>query len=146
MKICYCLLCLVAASVLVSCKDKQESVTRVSKVFKEDTIPARPHAKIMVPKEVDMGVFQGNEMIKTIDVKVENAGEDTLYINYLSPECDCTEVSVVDSAVAPGAATVLHAKLDLSGYPADTISKRFSIISNSLKDHVATITLKGEVK
>lgn len=147
MKIRYCLLCMVAVLLFTSCKEKQEPTTRLKGVENaEAVIAARPHPQIVVPTEVDMGTFQGDEMKKEVDIKVENTGNDSLYINHLSPECDCTDVSIVDSVIAPGAATLVHATLDLSGYPADTIRKRFSIISNSLKDHVATITLKGEVK
>lgn len=93
-----------------------------------------------------MGTFQGAEMKKTVDIKVENVGNESLQIIHLSPECDCTTVSVSDSVIPPGSMTLVHATLDLSGYPTDTIRKRFSILSNSQKDHVATVTLKGEVK
>ena len=147
MKIRYSLLCVMVLCVLVSCKDKQEPTARLKGVENaEEVLASRPHAQISVSKEVDMGTFQGNEMEKTVDIKVENVGNEPLYIHHLTPECDCTVVSVADSVVAPGAATLVHATLDLSGYPADTIRKRFSIISSSQKDHVATVILKGEVK
>lgn len=146
MKIRYSFLCLAAFFVFLSCQDNQRKDEASVRLKGSESVDTLPHAQISVPLEVDMGTFQGSEMEKTVDIKVENVGGEPLYIDYLSPECDCTAVSVVDSVVAPGAATLVHATLDLSGYPADTIRKRFSIISNSRKDHVVTITLKGEVK
>ena len=147
MKVRYSLLLLMVLLAIVSCKNKSEAPATLKGVENaEEIIAARPHAQISIPAEVDMGIFQGSEMKKTVDIQVENIGNTPLYINYLSPECNCTEVSVKDSVVAPGATTQIHATLDLSGYPADTIRKNFSVISNSQKKHVATVVLKGEVK
>ena len=146
MKIRYSVLCLAAFLVFLSCQNNQKKEETPARLRVSGSGVQRPYAQISVPLEVDMGTFQGNEMKKTVDIQVENVGDGPLQIGYLSSECDCTTVSVVDSVVAPGAATLLHATLDLSGYPADTIRKQFSIISNSLKDRVVTITLKGEVK
>ena len=131
----------------ISCKKKTEAIIHLKSIDNaEEVVAARPHAQIYMPKEIDMGDFLGTEMKKTISVKVENIGTVPLYIMQLVPECDCTMVTVEDSVVAPQSSTTLFATLDLSGYPSDSIRKNFDIISNSLKDRVATIVLKGSVQ
>jgi len=83
---------------------------------------------------------------KSVVLKVNNTGTAPLYINTLMPECDCTTLEISDSVVAPKSDTRITVTMDMSEYTPGKIHKSFSIISNSVDNHVLHIGLDCERK
>ena len=93
-----------------------------------------------------MGDFTEPHYKKFVDISFKNAGTDTLHIIAAVPDCDCTEIEVLDSAVAPNHKGRLRAYLDLSEYPSDINRKRFFVLSNNRDAKAVYVTLVGNKK
>ena len=137
--------------VLFSCGSKNATPQQQEKthkeLFEEDLANSKtPYARISAPKDIDMGVFDAEHLVKSVVMKVNNTGTDTLYINTLMPECDCTTLEISDSVVAPKSDTRITVTMDISEYTPGKIHKSFSIISNSVDNHVLHIGLDCERK
>ena len=132
-------LCLGAVvSCQVSTKKQQTS---------ENPAETIPSAKLYIPRRVNLGDFDANNIKKSATLELRNIGDDTLYILAVRPDCDCVEVATVDSVVAPGAATSVHASLDMSDYLlGDTVVKQFVITSNSANERHVRVSLVGVLK
>ena len=134
--------------VLSACKKSSSAsvVTESEKqgVFKKNTdaVPEK-HAQLVVTSRIDMGVFEGEELVKSSMMSLTNAGNDTLYLLSAQPECDCTTVEIIDSVVPPKANGRLKVTLDLTTYPSDTIYKDIDIISNSYGNRVQRFMVYG---
>lgn len=104
-------------------------------------------AILEIPERVDMGNIGGPHFKNFVDVKFKNTGTDTLYIIAALPECDCTEVQVMDQAVAPQKEGFLRAYLDASDfmYGVET-EKRFCVASNNKYGKHVYVTLVGTKK
>ena len=103
-------------------------------------------AILEIPERVDMGEFEGPYYKKFVNIEFKNAGTDTLYIFSALPECDCTELEVVNETVAPGNTGIIKAYLDLSGYSSLETEKPFIVSSNSKKARRVYVTLVGRKK
>lgn len=141
MRLFYFVLILTTAA-LVGCKQKPKNVFEKGTLSDGSVIPEK-YARLEVPTEVDLGVFDLDHIVKSQIVKFRNTGNDTLYVLAAMPECDCTEVELLDSAIAPQAMGRVRASLNLNDYPADTIRKDFGIISNNYGERVVRVTLVG---
>ena len=129
---------------LSGCHQPKNSQTTVTVTAEES--PSEPYAKLVVSPTIDLGIFEGDDMKKTATLLLTNMGTDTLHILSVQPECDCTTLQVLDSAIAPHSNGRIEATLDLTGYPNDTIYKEVAIISNDYQEHVKRFNLKGLVK
>ena len=109
----------------------------------EEQAPARPYAELQVPLKVDMGVFEGEQMVKETTIQLTNTGTDVLYILGAQPDCYCTEVVYIDSVIPAGQRGRLTIRQDLSDFPADTIRKEFGIISNDRREQVKHVMVYG---
>ena len=132
--------------VLFSCGSGSKQQEKSKKELLEESISTRttPYARISAPKNVDMGVFDAEHLQKSVVVKVDNIGTDTLYITSVLPECDCTTLELSDSVVAPKSDTRITVTMDISEYTPGEVHKSFSIISNSVDNHVLHIGLDCE--
>lgn len=104
------------------------------------------NAILEIPERVDMGEFEGPYYKKFVNIEFKNTGTDTLYIHTAVPDCDCTELEVVDSIVAPQNTGLIKAYLDLSGFPEIESEKQFFVLSNNSKTKAVYVTLVGRKK
>ena len=132
--------------VLFSCSSGSKQQEKSEKELLEESIATRttPYARISAPKNIDMGVFDAEHLQKSVVVKVDNIGTDTLYITSVLPECDCTTLELSDSVVAPKSDTRITVTMDISEYTPGEVHKSFSIISNSVDNHVLHVGLDCE--
>lgn len=125
----------------ISCQQKQsgdKSTETVRKVVFDD----KPFARLEIYSSYNMGHFQRGENIrKSMTIEFKNTGNDTLYVNDVLPDCDCTTILSFESKVAPDATGTISISMDLSEYASGSISKGFSIISNSRSDNVRSVML-----
>lgn len=104
-------------------------------------------AVLDIPERVEMGDIGEPHFKKFVDVKFKNTGTDTLYIFAVVPECDCTEVQIMDKVVAPKKEGFLRAYLDLTDSPyAVENEKRFYVVSNNKYAKEVYVTLVGTKK
>jgi len=137
----YILLSVVALS---GCQ-KQQRVNAES----ADTTPVdtSPKAILHVPLRVDMGDFDYEHLKKSVTLQLSNHGNDSLYIINAYPECDCVEVELADSVIAPLSNTHMDVSLNLEGYlPGDTIVKKIVICSNNADERYVRVALVGILK
>ena len=137
--------------VLFSCggssNTSQQQEKTQKELFEEDLANSKtPYARISAPQSIDMGVFDADHLKKSVVLKVNNTGTGPLYINTLMPECDCTTLEISDSVVAPNSDTRITVTMDVTEYTPGKIHKSFSIISNSVDNHVLHIGLDCERK
>ena len=104
------------------------------------------NAVLEIAEEVDMGDFTEPDYKKSVDINFRNTGTDTLHIISAVPDCDCTEVEILDSTVAPNHEGRLRASLDLSEYPIDENRKRFFVMTNNREARAVYVTLIGNKK
>lgn len=121
------------------------SCSHVNKIEKcatavKDSLPEH-FARLEVPATLDIGQFSEFSPLMSTTILIKNSGNDTLYVLGVVPECDCTELTLLDSIIPPCSSGRVQVKQDLSLYPADTIRKDFSIISNSYDERVRRVTL-----
>lgn len=126
---------------LAACQQSGSKNTAVEEPAAEQR-PARPYAELYVPTNVDMGVFEGDELVKSVTLQLSNYGTDTLYVLGVEPECDCVKIIDYSPKVAPNVNAHLTVQLDVSEY-ADTVRKVFGIISNDRLERVKRVTLFG---
>lgn len=128
----------------LACKNT-DSDNGMSKVFsrQNNSTEQLPYAELKMPAKVDMGVFEGDQLKKSTTILIQNIGNDTLYIRGAKAECDCTELHLNDSVVAPYRSTSIDVTLDLSEYPNDTIYKTFGVLSNSRTGNVIRCDVFG---
>ncbi len=129
---------------LISCTSnstKPESVAKAE--VAEQQAPSRPYAELHVPQTIDMGVFEGDQLVKETTIQLTNTGTDDLVILGAQPECNCTQILYIDSVIPAGQRGRVTVSQDLSEYPADTIRKQFGILSNDRHEQVKRITLIG---
>lgn len=134
---------------LTSCKQAQTQASEDGlrgAVQSEDKLPPLPRAEISMSSIIDMGVFTKEDIKKSTLVSLTNIGTDTLVIVGAQPECECTTATVIDSIVPPHGTGRMQVSLDLKGYPADTIYKDISIVSNHLEGKVLTFRLMGVIQ
>ena len=128
------------AAIFISCGAGTRSQS-ASDAVAGDSIAPGPYARISAPQTIDMGVFDAEHLQKSVVMKIDNVGTDTLYISSLLPECDCTTLEISDSAVAPKGDARITVTMDMSEYIPGKIHKSFSITSNSVDNHVLHIGL-----
>ncbi len=131
---------LTLVAIFMSCGAGTQSQS-ASDAVAVDSIAPGPYARISAPESIDMGVFDAEHLQKSVVMKIDNVGTDTLYISSLLPECDCTTLEISDSAVAPKGDARITVTMDLSEYIPGKIRKSFSVISNSVDDNVLHIGL-----
>lgn len=103
-------------------------------------------ARLEIETRIDMGDFEGPNFKKFTNVFFRNTGSDTLIVYAVTPMCDCTEVILKDTVLAPGQMGIIEAYLDLSAYPVKTTEKEFSIWSNNADEKEVFVTLVGTKK
>ena len=128
------------AAIFISCGAGTRSQSASDAVAGYSIAPG-PYARISAPQTIDMGVFDAEHLQKSVVMKIDNVGTDTLYISSLLPECDCTTLEISDSAVAPKGDARITVTMDLSEYIPGKVRKSFSITSNSVDHHVLHIGL-----
>lgn len=128
------------AAIFISCGAGTRSQS-ASDAVAGDSIAPGPYARISAPQTIDMGVFDAEHLQKSVVMKIDNVGTDTLYITSLLPECDCTTLEISDSAVAPKGDARITVSMDMSEYTPGKVHKSFSITSNSVDNHVLHIGL-----
>ena len=133
------------AAIFISCGAGTRSQS-ASDAVAGDSIAPGPYARISAPQSIDLGVFDATHLKKSVVLKVNNTGTAPLYINTLMPECDCTTLEISDSVVAPKSDTRITVTMDVTEYTPGKIHKSFSIISNSVDNHVLHIGLDCERK
>lgn len=125
----------------------QQQEKTQKELFEEELANSKtPYARISAPQSIDLGVFDATHLKKSVVLKVNNTGTAPLYINTLMPECDCTTLEISDSVVAPKSDTRITVTMDVTEYTPGKIHKSFSIISNSVDNHVLHIGLDCERK
>ena len=130
---------------LTACGKKQHQDTAAADSATVQ-IPSTPYPRISAPTDIDMGVFDANHLQKTVVMKFNNIGTDTLYIQSVMPECDCTTLELSSDKVPPREDARVTVTLDLSEYVPGKITKQFSIISNSIDNRVLFVNLNAERK
>ena len=128
------------AAIFISCGAGTRSQS-ASDTVAGDSVAPGPYARISAPQTIDMGVFDAEHLQKSVVMKIDNVGTDTLYITSLLPECDCTTLEISDSAVAPKGDARITVSMDMSEYTPGKVHKSFSITSNSVDNHVLHIGL-----
>lgn len=128
------------AAIFISCGAGTRSQSASDAVVGDSVAPG-PYARISAPQTIDMGVFDAEHLQKSVVMKIDNVGTDTLYITSLLPECDCTTLEISDSAVAPKGDARITVSMDMSEYTPGKVHKSFSITSNSVDNHVLHIGL-----
>ena len=104
-------------------------------------------AVLEIPERVDMGDIGAPHFKKYVDIKFKNTGTDTLYIIAAVPECDCTEVQILDQAVAPQKEGILRSYLDATDFrPGVETEKFFYVVSNNKYGKNVYVTLVGTKK
>ena len=131
---------LTLVAIFMSCGAGSKSQS-ASDAVAVDSVAPGSYARISAPESIDMGVFDAEHLQKSVVMKIDNVGTDTLYISSLLPECDCTTLEISDSAVAPKGDARITVTMDLSEYTPGKIRKSFSVTSNSVGNHVLHIGL-----
>jgi hypothetical protein len=131
---------LTLVAIFMSCGAGSKSQSAPDAVAVDSVAPGS-YARISAPESIDMGVFDAEHLQKSVVMKIDNVGTDTLYISSLLPECDCTTLEISDSAVAPKGDARITVTMDMSEYTPGKIRKSFSITSNSVDNHVLHIGL-----
>ena len=114
-----------------------------SKKVPDGVIVSTPTPVLEIDTLTDMGIFEGPYYKKFVNIDFRNTGDTLLHILKVIPECDCTEVSVNDTILPPGAVGTITAYLDLSDYPFGENRKQFAILSDSRGKKVTYVTLIG---
>ena len=131
---------LTLVAIFMSCGAGSKSQS-ASDAVAVDSVAPGSYARISAPESIDMGVFDAEHLQKSVVMKIDNVGTDTLYISSLLPECDCTTLEISDSAVAPKGDARITDSMDMSEYTPGKVHKSFSITSNSVDNHVLHIGL-----
>ena len=131
---------LTLVAIFISCGAGSKSQS-ASDAVAVDSVAPGSYARISAPESIDMGVFDAEHLQKSVVMKIDNVGTDTLYITSLLPECDCTTLEISDSAVAPKGDARITVSMDMSEYTPGKVHKSFSITSNSVDNHVLHIGL-----
>ena len=131
---------LTLVAIFMSCGAGSKSQS-ASDAVAVDSVAPGSYARISAPESIDMGVFDAEHLQKSVVMKIDNVGTDTLYITSLLPECDCTTLEISDSAVAPKGDARITVSMDMSEYTPGKVHKSFSITSNSVDNHVLHIGL-----
>ena len=131
---------LTLVAIFMSCGAGTQSQS-ASDAVAVDSVAPGSYARISAPESIDMGVFDAEHLQKSVVMKIDNVGTDTLYISSLLPECDCTTLEISDSAVAPKGDARITVSMDMSEYTPGKVHKSFSITSNSVDNHVLHIGL-----
>ena len=131
---------LTLVAIFMSCGAGTQSQS-ASDAVAVDSVAPGSYARISAPESIDMGVFDAEHLQKSVVMKIDNVGTDTLYISSLLPECDCTTLEISDSAVAPKGDARITVTMDMSEYTPGKVHKSFSITSNSVDNHVLHIGL-----
>ena len=131
---------LTLVAIFMSCGAGSKSQS-ASDAVAVDSVAPGSYARISAPESIDMGVFDAEHLQKSVVMKIDNVGTDTLYISSLLPECDCTTLEISDSAVAPKGDARITVSMDMSEYTPGKVHKSFSITSNSVDNHVLHIGL-----
>ena len=131
---------LTLVAIFMSCGAGSKSQS-ASDAVAGDSVAPGAYARISAPESIDMGVFDAEHLQKSVVMKIDNVGTDTLYITSLLPECDCTTLEISDSAVAPKGDARITVSMDMSEYTPGKVHKSFSITSNSVDNHVLHIGL-----
>lgn len=124
---------------IIACK--QTANEHPTSVAIQDSL--EPYAELRIREKVDLGLFNANNMEKSVGLELANVGTDTLYILGVLPDCDCTTLQLADSVIPPHSATVLTASLNLTEYLSGKTVKQFSILSNNKNNRVTRVTLIG---
>lgn len=102
--------------------------------------------RLQIDTLVDMGDFEGPRFKKFTNIPYSNVGTDTLYILSCMASCECVELIVSDSVLAPGASGTITAYLDLTEKPLRTNEQPFFILSNDPVRHETDVVLVGTKK
>lgn len=141
MKIRFLLVICGIVAAIVSCQQTGNNSSAEQDIVTEQR-PTGPYAEVNVPLKVDMGTFEGDELVKTATLQLGNIGTDTLYVLGVEPECDCVQILDYTSKVAPHVNGHVTVQFDVSEY-SDTVRKVFGIISNDRLERVKRVTLFG---
>ncbi len=99
---------------------------------------------VLGTEKIDLGVLY-NGTIKTAEIKLTNAGKDTLKIVSIQPSCGCTTVRQPKSALAPGESDVVKVEFNSAGFRGPS-TKYVNITTNDPAKPYVTVTLTAEVK
>lgn len=102
--------------------------------------------RLQIDTLVDMGDFEGPRFKKFTTIPYSNVGTDTLYILSCMGSCECVELVVSDSVLAPGASGTITAYLDLTEKPLRTNEQPFFILTNDPVRHETDVVLVGTKK
>jgi len=102
--------------------------------------------RLQIDTIVNMGDFEGPRFKKFTNIPFSNVGTDTLYILSCMGSCECVELVVNDSMLAPGASGTITAYLDLSEKPLRTNEQPFFILTNDPVHHETDVVLVGTKK
>jgi len=93
----------------------------------------------------DFGDFKENLGVQTYRFEFKNVGDSSLVITNVQASCGCTTPSWSKEPVAPGKKGFVEAAYNPAGRPG-VFNKSLTVISNSKKSPVSTLTIKGNVK
>ena len=141
MKIRFLLFICGIVAAIVSCQQTGNKSSAEQDAVTEQR-PTVPYAEVNIPQNVDMGIFEGDELVKSVTLQMSNLGTDTLYVLGVEPECDCVQILDYSSKVAPNVNGHVTVQLDVSEY-SDTVRKVFGIISNDRLERVKRVTVFG---
>lgn len=80
--------------------------------------------------------------VRKYNVEIVNTGRESLTINEVRPDCDCTTVSYSKEPIPSGEKGKVTITIDLHGFLPDSVHKKIGIYTNAT-DTPQVITLDG---
>jgi hypothetical protein len=107
------------------------------------SLTAQP--KIVVSSEkIDLGTIY-NGIAKQAEIKLTNAGKDTLKITAVQSSCGCTTVKQPKSELAPGESDMVKVEFNSTGFRGPA-TKHVYISSNDPGKPMVNVVLNAEIK
>ncbi len=106
---------------------------------------AQPKLEIVGGDTYNWGNVTPKDSPLKADVKLKNAGTDTLHITRVKPTCGCTTAPLDKDRLAPEETATLNVSLRISNRSGG-VHKSIRISSNDPKNEMAVLHLKADVK
>jgi len=108
-------------------------------------IYAQPKLEVVGGTTYDWGTVTPKDNPLKGDIKIRNAGNQTLDITEVKAACGCTTAPLDKDKLAPGETTLLRTTLNIGGYTGNT-TKSIALSSNDPQNPKTTIYLKCNIQ
>lgn len=99
---------------------------------------------MLIPTAVHDCGYVSPDTVLIASYPFTNPSSDTLYIEYVNPDCSCTGFSLSDSVVPPGGSGEIVLRLNMKGHKGSTIV--MAVIKANIPDKFRAIRLVAELR